>query len=60
MARKIIWHCACGRDFEMETELMPDRCPICGSEDIQRVELPSRWSKLFGDPEKKDKIWWWR
>ncbi|TFG56155.1 MAG: hypothetical protein E4H30_05165 [Methanomassiliicoccus sp.] len=60
MDRKIIWHCECGRDFEMETELRPDRCPFCGGKDVKRVELPNRWSRLFGDPKRRGQTRWWR
>jgi DNA-directed RNA polymerase subunit RPC12/RpoP len=55
MKRAIIWHCECGRDIEMDSELRLERCPFCGGSELERVKVPSRWSELFGDTETKSK-----
>ena len=60
MSRKIKWHCEGGHDFEVETELRVERCPRCGGTDIERVEEPSKISKLFRGTEKARESRWWR
>ncbi|MCX6650550.1 MAG: hypothetical protein NT131_02680 [Methanomassiliicoccales archaeon] len=60
MERKIAWHCASGHDFEVSTELRLERCPLCGGTDIERKDIPSRWSRLFGDSKRNSQRKFWR
>ncbi|MDD1772585.1 MAG: hypothetical protein LUQ09_06655 [Methanomassiliicoccales archaeon] len=60
MERKIIWHCACGRDFEIDNELRPEGCPFCKGWQIERVVVKGRFSRLGDAVRKEQRSRGWR